>query len=383
MPIDFEAYKRSVDLVALAERYGYQRVRGKSSVRQVVLDHPTTQDRVVITRAQTGPWYFNPHDDQDKGTVIDFLLRREGGDWQRVQAVLQGQLPALAPVVPPGPRRTLPDLPDFQGSCQPLRDRSYLHARGLHDRTLDHPSFAGRIFTHGRHVAFPLYRGQTWVGLDLKGPGFKGYAPGSRKGEGCWYSDPGPLAAGEGTLLLTESALDALAYHQLYPASHRLSLSLGGTPSRGQQHLIQLLCDSLRPQRVLLACDADAAGQRLNLQLVLGLDGPSGPRVGFEGLLEAIGPRRSRLSVGLGPELALQQAALPLLLSGLAGPMLTVLGPQDEAGQTTWSLSFDHDPALLSALTRLVISLRGLGEWLSLTVPSAKDWAEVLVCGDV
>ncbi len=373
--MDFEAYKRSVDLVALAERYGYRPLRRKSSARQVVMVHPDTHERVIITRDHENHWYFNPHDDQDKGTAIDFLLQREAGDWQRVQAIVGGQASLRRPTSTwqPTPR---PPLPDFEATCQPLTYRSYLYQRGLSDATLDHPAFRGRIFNQGQHVAFPLYGGQRIVGLDLKGPGFKGYAPGSRKAEGCWYSHPAQMGQA-GEMIITESSLDALSYHQLFPANTRLYLSLGGTLSHGQGYLIQLLCDGLRPQRLILACDHDVAGQRFNLHLAT-LLGPAEGQPHWAALLESIGPDRSRLTLSLGPDFRLQRQALPLLLSGLEAPDLTWLGPAEQDQGHHWSLTFAHRADLIHTLTRLVIRLRGLSQWLSVERPRAKDWNDQL-----
>lgn len=381
--LDLDRIKREVDLVAVATGwYGYVEVRRKSGARQLVLRHPDRGDQLVVQRSTRDgiPRYFNPQDDADRGTVIDLLLYRENGDWEQVQQQLLGFQRGLqwghAPEPAP-PRVAAFDL-------LPLRDRRFLHQRGLSDATLDHPWFQGRVghwANHGHlNTAFPLYQGKTIVGLSLRNHDFKGYAPGSRKQAGCWFSDLQAVRAPIDALLLTESALDALAFHQLHPPradEQRVYLSTGGRCAPGQYSLIQLLIDSLQPQQVWLGGDRDGSGQLQNLALALRLSHPQGTPAPVQGLAERLGEGRIRLTLQIAQTDPLVVQATRLLLSGFAeqGAALT-------EAENAWLLDLPQEAELLSQAVKLVLHLRRSADWMRLRLPQGKDWNEDLLQGD-
>lgn len=264
--MDFESYKRNIRLAAFAEEvYGFERDVKKSSQRQQVLFHPFWKDKIVVSRDQAGThdWYFNPANEYDKGTLIDFIFHREDQDWQLVRERLAGYQPNPSQVFfPPSPPPSL----DFEAAFRPLSDLSYLAERGLNQATLFHPFFQDRIVEErdekGFHYwSFPLYHFDHVLGVERRNKRFKGLAPGSLKGQACWHSLlPEAFEAVE-ELLLCESPIDALSYHQLFPVDQgRIYLSTSGQAGHGQIAYVLRLMERYPFARLTLGFDRDKAG---------------------------------------------------------------------------------------------------------------------------
>ena len=368
-----DRWKREIDLAAYAVRvFGFVVNRAKSSRRQQVLHRPASDEVIVVGRdARDGHWwYFNPQDPADKGTIIDFVLRRRGGDWAAVEAELGGVAGEVGAQAVAEPGFVLPAL-------VPLQDRRFLASRGLPPATLDAPAFAGRIFNETlsgpagtfTYTVFPLYdRAGQVVGLERRNTGFKAQAAHSRRGEGLWMSQ---WAVPPAAVLVTESPLDALAYHTLYPDAGRAYLSTCGALAEGQMALLGHWFEALAPARFLLGADADPPGQAQNLRLAAALPGP-GRATRYEGRLyrQRTG-WRLRLYVRHAPgERLWLDAARQLLGGGETAP-----GPEG----SFLDLDLPAEPDALEAATRQVIALRGLEARLSVARPRLKDWNAVLM----
>lgn len=282
MKSDFDTYKSCIDLVAFAEQvYGYRVNRKKSTRREVVMEDAAGTEVLVISRhAVSGhSIYFNPQDEQDSGTVIDFSYVRNQHNWKKVRAELASYVQGTGletQGLPPDVAAS-PVMPNF--SLLPFTDRAYLHARGITDATIDDPVFEQRIFNHvfstetGQtylNTAFPLYRSGEIVGLELKNVGYHGNAAGSARAAAFWTSATDGLAAPIDAVIVTESAIDALSYHQLFPpaAEARLYVSMSGYIAKGQRALFLALVQELAPRRIVLANDNDLPGRHHNLNLI-------------------------------------------------------------------------------------------------------------------
>ncbi len=382
--VDFERARQNLDLVAIATSYyGYEVSRSRSGVRQKVLVHSGTGERLIVQAAGSeGIFrYFNPHDDRDKGTIIDFILNREGGDWELLKhRLITFGLQSFPPerIASSSPHASQPRV-----DLEPLSDRSFLHKRGISDATLDHPWFKNRIGHYTlkghRNWAFPLYQGKTIVGLELRNHEFKGYAAGSSKQSGGWFSSVSELKGAPQAMLITESALDALAYHELFPPSdeeQRLYLSTGGAYSHGQLQLVQMLLDSLRPEQVWLGADTDAAGQAQNLQFAVRMSHPLHSDQDFEAITERMGKDRLRISLKPGLQTPMEHQAFRLLLSGFVDEGAEVSNIGAEKGY--WLIDIPYEAPMISKATRLIILLRKSSNWLVVKTPATKDWNEDL-----
>ncbi|WNJ21571.1 toprim domain-containing protein [Pontibacter sp. G13] len=392
----YQWIKQHIDLAQYAQQvYGYQLDKSRSSKNSKVLIHPSESHRIVVSRReQNGHFcYFNPMDEQDKGTIVDFLVYREGS-WDKVVDKLSNLSDTSQAVqYPVFPEEELD--PDEE-QVESLSHRDFLHDRGLSDRTLDHPWFAGRILTHKRliddktmvNTAFPLFGLKQPMGYELKNHGFHGYSTGSKKSRACWMSMT-PPADSIYDLFLFESAIDALSYHQLHPPMEdhfRQYMSFGGQISDGQITLLQTLVDRHPPQRIFLCMDRDNSGQFYALSIAGKLQSP----IKLSSIL-AVSHRRDNLCLlefhlsGTFAEPFRVQAFQETIRHAqrLAAPALADRLPlYIEAPYPDYQIlhsGFPINNHTLSICVRTVLASRGLKDWMILVLPQGKDFNDDLM----
>jgi hypothetical protein len=265
--IELERFKREIPLAEYASSRGYQLDRRESSRSYVVMRKD--EDKVVIKRGQQKDFwvYYNPHDDQDHGTIVDFVKRR-------TRLTLGAIRKELRPWLGEDRRRYIPRI--FTPAAAPEHDRaavareydqaretrgcSYLQGRGLRPETLSDERFRAmwREEADGK-VIFPHRDREGLSGFERKGPRFTGFASGGQKS--LWHSH---CRAGDTRLVLVESAIDALSYHQLNPRPDTRYMSIGGAISPHQRELLeQAIAKMPAGATVVLAFDNDKAGQDL------------------------------------------------------------------------------------------------------------------------
>ena len=98
---ELDAFKREIDLRQFAESLGYQIDRRESWRGSAVLRRAA--DKIVVKRNGNGHYvFFSLRDDDDNGTVIDFVQRRQHLSLGAVRQVLRPWIgrPASAPQFP-------------------------------------------------------------------------------------------------------------------------------------------------------------------------------------------------------------------------------------------------------------------------------------------
>ncbi len=254
-----------------ADRYGYRRDRHESSVSSHVLRHPATDDKIVVRKDRDGHWtYFSVRDDRDHGTIIDFVQRRgrhlslgsvreELRSWLGTERPLPEalELPRRSPRAQHRPVAEVFEAARLASTCD------YLASRGLRPETLSDPRFAGTWRLDGRANVLFAHRDESdaLTGFEVKSHGFTGFAAGGTKT--AWQSRAFP---GDRKLVVTESAIDALSYHQLHRAASEPAryLSTAGAPSSTQTELLGRLLGRLAPETIVVAAfDSDEAGHKI------------------------------------------------------------------------------------------------------------------------
>ncbi len=293
-PNELDKFKRDIDLVDYAQRQGYEvKKEGKcGDWHQLAKDGEV----LIVTKKDDHQVYLNTGDDRDKGSVIDFAKTR-GGDGrglnlgqvrQELREYLNdGPAPsrtyATAPDVarlnalPVGDERQAEEkrktrlISEVLGVRKELTDRTYLHTRGIEDKTIDNPAFQGRIFTaqqnDHKNTAFPLYNENGLASVEQKNDQYKNLLPLPKNG--VWVSHP---TNGKDTpverVVVSESAIDSLSHHQLKHAQdnkNTIYIATSGTPTEAQIALIQRVIDKQEPKEVVLANDRDAGGRQFNM----------------------------------------------------------------------------------------------------------------------
>src|SRR6266704_298201 len=89
---ELERLKAEINLVELASFYGYECIRKESSRSSVVLTH-SDGDKIVVTTAPDGhSVFFSVREDGRSGSVIDFIMYREGVQLGGARQVLRRYL---------------------------------------------------------------------------------------------------------------------------------------------------------------------------------------------------------------------------------------------------------------------------------------------------
>src|SRR5215813_3962016 len=264
--IELDAFKREIDLRQFAVSLGYQIDRRESWRGSAVLRRGA--DKIVVKRNGNGHYvFFSVRQDDDHGTIIDFVQRRRNLTLGAVRKVLRPwigrpatpmQFPALEPTSSDRMRvesayRRMANVPRYpyleQDRCVPAV-------------VLWSPRFVGRMRVDSRgNTVFPHFDAAGLCGYEIKNGGFTGFAAGSQKG--LWFSH---TRLDDWRLVLTESAIDALSYATLFPdcADRTRYASLGGRPSSRQMGLVQAAVTKLADgAEVAAAFDADEAGRWL------------------------------------------------------------------------------------------------------------------------
>ncbi|MGI4734212.1 MAG: toprim domain-containing protein [Janthinobacterium lividum] len=293
-PTELERFKRAIDLVDYAQRQGYEvKKEGKRGDWHQL---EKEGEVLIVTRKDDHQVYLNTGDDRDKGSVIDFAKTR-GGDGhglnlgqvrQQLREYLNdGPAPTrvyVQPVdvvrlsaLPVGDERQAEEerktrlIAEVLGVKKELTDRTYLHSRGIEDKTLDSPAFQGRIFTaqqnEHKNTAFPLYNENGLASVEQKNEHYKNLLPLPKNG--VWVSHP---TEGKNTpverVVVSESAIDSLSHHQLKHGQdnkNTIYIATSGTPTEAQVALIQRVIDKQEPKEVVLANDRDAGGRQFNM----------------------------------------------------------------------------------------------------------------------
>lgn len=315
--LNFTQVKKEVNLVDLVLTLGYQHNRAKSGPdinkgKFHVFDYQgnPSLDQVIIYKAPSGDYlYFNRANDQDKGSVIDFLKHRiehpriagiqatpgkniwasiieNARRFLNLPAPSRANSPALQAAIP-AVERGDQFIPDFLQKTTQLQDTRYLNSRGLTTETLTNGCFAGVILNHvheGRtkdgqpykfvNTAFPQLYNDKVVGLEIKAKGFKGQAANSQNSAALWLSNSGSKTR---TLIISESAIDSLSHYQLRQPAYTMYASTSGNLTDNKVAEVRRLIDNRNLKTVKLAFDNDLQGHLFDTQLITGLSHASAP----------------------------------------------------------------------------------------------------------
>jgi hypothetical protein len=137
-------------------------------------------------------------------------------------------------------------------------DHPYLRTRGIPPEVLTPDRFAGRILLdHRQNALFPHEDEQGLCGFEIRGPEYKGFSRGEK---GLWHSNGSPS---DHTLVITESAINALSYHALHHPQHtQYTSTAGGWGVRTGTLILRSAQLMNHPSTVILAFDNDEQGRR-------------------------------------------------------------------------------------------------------------------------
>lgn len=150
---ELEVFKIRISLAEYATSCGYIHDRRASSRNSAVMAHPDG-DKIVLAVGKDRHWmYFSVRADNDHGSIIDFVQRRQGGRLGDVRKPLRAFLDSPAPLQAEGLPVLEPASTDlicvrsrFEAMNLILGRHCYLEEeRRIPTAVLSHPRFSGRI----------------------------------------------------------------------------------------------------------------------------------------------------------------------------------------------------------------------------------------------
>jgi hypothetical protein len=279
----FQDFRNEISIIELALSVGYK-IRKRDGLKWPVLKDEISGDKIIIVNPQStsNQGYFNPHDAKDKGTLINFVKNRIGSIFPyqndkseigNVNAVLYNYQNL------PLPEKNLFKI-DVKNlvhkfsekifrlpeRLSELKDPSYLYYRGIQFLTINNALFKGRVFnvkSKGyNNIGFPYYNvfGDT-VGFELRNKQFKHVIEGTDRSIGIWHSKIPQIVE---VVILTESPIDALSYHQLKGKKNSLYISFGGSVTLGQLETVKSIIaqtEAIPGLKIISAVDNDEMGK--------------------------------------------------------------------------------------------------------------------------
>jgi hypothetical protein len=271
---ELERFKSAINLTEYAATRGYQLDRRESSRNSVVMRHPASNDKIIIACADRDRhWiYFSVRDDDDHGTILDFVCRRDRSSFPEACRTLATWLGDVRPRISPELYRPFvePRRIDRRAAraeyerAHTVSNSLYLNCRGIRPEVIRHPRFVTTLREDSRHkVLFPHRDGLGFAGFESRYHDWTSFSLGGVKALWCSNSFPADTR-----LVLVESGIDALSHFQLYRDERTRYGSTGGTCSPHQLDVLRATFRTLAPgTTVCLAFDRDAGGELLANQV--------------------------------------------------------------------------------------------------------------------
>ncbi len=280
----FQDFRSQISIIELAISIGYK-LSKSDGLKWPVLKDEVSGEKIIIVNPQSSSnqGYFNPNDPKDKGTLINFIKNRLGSifpyessksEMSNVNAVLYNYQNLDIPeksIYKSNFEKLIENhsskefiLPD---GITELKNIEYLHSRGLELQTLNNTTFKGRIFnvTIGEfdNTGFPYYDAEDKIaGYEIRNEKYKHMVEGSKRSSCIWHSNITNILY---FVVLTESPIDAISYHQLKGKENTLYVAFAGAVGDDQIRTLKAIisrADTGHDFKFISAVDNDDAGKR-------------------------------------------------------------------------------------------------------------------------
>jgi hypothetical protein len=280
----FQDFRSQISIIELAISNGYK-LSKRDGLKWPVLKDEISGEKIIIVnpRSSSNQGYFNPNDPKDKGTLINFVKNRLGSIFPYESS--KSEMSNINSVLYNYQHLDIPGKSEYRSNVEKLikkystkefklpegitelKNPGYLYSRGLQSQTLNNATFKGRIFnvTIGEpdNIGFPYYdaEGET-VGYEIRNKQYKHMVEGSKRSSCIWHSNiPDTLDR----VVLTESPIDALSYHQLKGRENTLYVAFAGAVGVEQITTLKAIIrrtDTSPDFKFISAVDNDDAGRR-------------------------------------------------------------------------------------------------------------------------
>lgn len=240
---ELELFQSDINLSEYVATQGYSFDRKESHPNAAMMVN-AEGEKLIITRGEGCRWrYFSVEDGNDKGSIVEFVQQRQMASLGRVRQILSPWLESSPVSVPsdayadflvPMSKTRQNVLESFYRGCF-SQNGHLLEKIGLTTSTIDCERFMGMFREdHQGNILFPHYDAQGLSGYEIKGRDFAGFSENGVKA--LWESQK---KTSDTRLVIVESALNALSYHQMYGDAKTRYISTGGDLSHSQRDLVE------------------------------------------------------------------------------------------------------------------------------------------------
>ena len=240
---ELDLFQSDINLSEYVATQGYYLDRKESHPNAIMMVN-AEGEKLIITRGEGCRWrYFRVGDENDKGSIVDFVQQRQKASLGRVRQILSPWLESSPVSVPsdtyadflvPMSKIRQNVLESFYRGCF-VHNGHLLEKMGLTTSMIDFERFKG-MFREDRqgNILFPHYDTQGLSGYEIKGRDFTGFSKDGVKT--LWESQK---KVSDMRLVVVESALDALSYHQMYGDAKTRYISTGADLNHSQMDLVE------------------------------------------------------------------------------------------------------------------------------------------------
>ncbi|MBD3797611.1 MAG: toprim domain-containing protein [Campylobacterales bacterium] len=256
-------FKTSINIAELSTAMGYEKDRDKSTLNAPVMKHPSGDKIVVGLDRSDGHYvYFNPHNDSDKGTVIDFIKNRTDKSLGWIRKFCRAWLHNPQPVQNIKVTASNKDTHKIISLWERLsNDEMILTFRGVGYNTMEWISKSGRVRYDSKEKAlyFPMYDINGLCGIEKRTENDKRIIEGSTKG----IHTIGNLAEAQ-RIVIFESPVDMLSYKQLGKGKYGdFYVSTMGSIGESGENSLKAIFERNKTAKIILAVDRDEGGQKI------------------------------------------------------------------------------------------------------------------------
>ena len=236
------------------ERIGYFFNKKESS--QTTQKYENDKDTIIVKQSSSGDYiYFNAKNEKDCGTVIDFCKNRNID----VKTITM-DINANVKTITNAPNKTETAVGNFTDMFNKLEtyDLPYLTKTRAIEPALIR-QFNVKKDNHGNacfaHRLYENNSAKKIVGWEVKNEGFTGFNSNGNRSIGI-----AKLGERIESIIICESFIDAMSYAQLKRTTNAVFVSTGGTLTEKQLTQIEALTSAYSNASVVIATDADSAG---------------------------------------------------------------------------------------------------------------------------
>lgn len=309
MENNISTFRQEINIASYAESKGWQINQSKSdkncTVVQRMDDERSVETILVRKDNQRGYRYITDGDPSDRGTIVDFLVKKENfsiaekEDWAKIFTHLNNYMGNATHVqLPPTPPKLDKDLQkqvdSFHLNMNPLTDTRYLESRGLTEKSFHSPEFQGQIFNskvYGwKNTSFPLRTDEAFVCAINRSDEQNGYRKEqwnrlTNEREGSMHISNLAIFDSKKVdkLIIAESPIDTLSYLELHHKAIRekneqnIYIATAGTPANAAYTTLQKVINQTQPEKIVIAFDNDNGGYRHSLNIIGQISHPTVP----------------------------------------------------------------------------------------------------------